>query len=41
VVGFCERGNERSGSTTGTEFVEQLSDFKLIKDAAPHPGSNV
>jgi hypothetical protein len=33
VAGCCERFNEPSGSIKSTEFVEQVSDYKLLKDA--------
>jgi hypothetical protein len=36
VVGFCEHGNEPSGSTKGREFIGQLSYNQLIKeDSSP------
>jgi hypothetical protein len=31
VTGCCERGNELSGFTKGGEFLDQLSDKKLVK----------
>lgn len=35
VVGFCEQGNERSGSIKNTEFLDQHSDSWFLKDFAP------
>jgi hypothetical protein len=35
VAGFCEHGNETSGSVKGGEFVDQLSDCQFLKDAVP------
>jgi hypothetical protein len=32
VAGFCEHGNERSGSIKSMEFLDCLSDSKLLKD---------
>jgi hypothetical protein len=32
IAGFCEHGNEVSGSIKGGEFVDQLSDFLLLKE---------
>jgi len=35
-VGFCEHGNEASGSIKGGEFLDCLNDYKrLKKDSAP------
>jgi hypothetical protein len=31
VAGFCEHGNEPSGSIEGVEFLDCLSDCKLLK----------
>jgi len=31
VAGYCEYGNEPSGFIKGGEFVDQLSDFQLLK----------
>jgi hypothetical protein len=31
LAGFCEHGNEPSGYIKGGEFIEELSDFWLIK----------
>jgi hypothetical protein len=31
VVGFCEHGNEHSGSIKGGEFLDWLVDYKLLK----------
>jgi hypothetical protein len=31
VVGFCEHGNEPSGSIKGREFIDKLYDCKLSK----------
>jgi hypothetical protein len=36
VAGCCEHGNEPPGSIKGEEFLDQLSDYKLLKnDSAP------
>jgi hypothetical protein len=36
VAGSCERGNEHYGSIKGGKFLDQLSDFQLLKkDSAP------
>jgi hypothetical protein len=36
VVGFCEHGNEPSGSIKDGEFLDYLSHYKLLKkDSAP------
>jgi hypothetical protein len=36
VVGSCEHGNEPSGSIKGGEFLDKMSDYKLInRDSAP------
>jgi hypothetical protein len=29
-VGFCEHGNEPSGTINGGEFLDQLSDYELL-----------
>jgi hypothetical protein len=34
VAGSCEHGNETSGSINGGEFLDQLSNYKLLKDYA-------
>jgi hypothetical protein len=31
MVGFCEYGNEPSGSIRKQEFFEELSDYQLFK----------
>jgi hypothetical protein len=31
AAGFCEHGNEPSGSIKGWEFLDQLSNYKLLK----------
>jgi hypothetical protein len=37
VTGFCEHGNEPSGSTEGGEFLDYLNDYKLLKkDSIPY-----
>jgi len=35
VAGFCEHGNEPSGSGKGREFLKQLRVYKILKDPAP------
>jgi hypothetical protein len=36
VAGFCEHGNEPSGSIKGGEFLDQLNEYWLLKkDSAP------
>jgi hypothetical protein len=36
MAGFCENGNEPSGSIKGREFLDYLSDCQLLKkDSAP------
>jgi hypothetical protein len=36
VAGFCEHGNEHSGSIKGGEFLDCMSDYWLLKkDSAP------
>jgi hypothetical protein len=36
VVGFCEHGNELSGSIKDGEFLDYLSDYQLLnEDCAP------
>jgi hypothetical protein len=36
VAGYCEHGNEPSGSSKGEEFLDKLSDCQLLnKDIAP------
>jgi hypothetical protein len=31
VAGCCEHGNESSGSIKGEEFLDKLSDYKLLR----------
>jgi hypothetical protein len=31
VAGSCEYGNERSGSMKGGEFLDELSEYQLLK----------
>jgi hypothetical protein len=31
VAGFCEHGNEHSGSIKKAEFFDKLSDYQLFK----------
>jgi hypothetical protein len=31
MPGVCEHGNEHSGSIKGEEFLEQLSDYQLLR----------
>jgi hypothetical protein len=31
MAGFCEHGNEPSGSIKGVEFLDYLSDYQLLK----------
>jgi hypothetical protein len=35
VVGFCENGNEPSGSIRGGKFLDYLRNYQLLKDSAP------
>lgn len=36
MVGYSEHDNERSGSTKGANFVDELSDYQfLMKDHTP------
>jgi len=36
LAGFCEHCNELTGSITGEEFLDCLSDYQLLKkDSAP------
>jgi hypothetical protein len=35
VVGSCERGNETSSSIKCGEFLDQFSDYQLLKDSSP------
>jgi hypothetical protein len=36
MAGSCERGNEPSGSTKGSVFLDQLSNYQLLKsDSTP------
>jgi hypothetical protein len=35
LVGFCEHGNEPTGSIRGGVFLDYLSDSQLLKDYAP------
>jgi hypothetical protein len=32
VPGFCEHGDESSGSTESEKFLGQLSDYKLLEN---------
>jgi hypothetical protein len=32
VVGFCECGNETSGFIKDREFINQISDYQLLKN---------
>jgi hypothetical protein len=34
VTGSCEIGNEASGSTKGGEFLDQMSDYQVLKYSA-------
>jgi hypothetical protein len=37
VAGFCERGNEPSGSKKEVEFYDWTSDYRVLKkDSAPY-----
>jgi hypothetical protein len=33
-VGFCEHGNEPSGTMKGGEFLDQLSKYEFLRDSA-------
>jgi hypothetical protein len=35
VAKSCEYGNEPSGSIKDEEFLDQLSDYQLLKNSAP------
>jgi len=35
VTGSCEHGNETWGSIKFQEFLDQLSDYQLLKDSVP------
>jgi hypothetical protein len=34
LPGFCEHDNEHSGSVKGGEFLDQFSNYQLLKDEA-------
>jgi hypothetical protein len=34
MAGYCEHGNEPSGSITGGEFLEEVSDQQLLKNGS-------
>jgi hypothetical protein len=35
ATGSCEHGNEPSSSIKGGEFLDQLSDYQLLKGSVP------
>jgi len=35
MLGSCEHSNEHLGSIRSGKFLDQLSDYKLLKDSSP------